>query len=903
MLDFERLFDVETCPLTTGVDVGTAFTGGALNDTFNADVTTLNAGDSLVGGLGIDTLNFTGTTNVALPSASLSGIEVLNIRQVGAALASTDLSLFPGVTTVNFDRSNAAGTFTNMAAGGTYGIIGNESVVNTGALALGYATGSTVTAATINFSNGTLGAQAVTLTGANLLSTTINSTGAANVTGAFVDAASSKALTINATKGFTAASIGDSAARTAITINATGDVATGAVTSSAAVTADITGTGKVTTDLNLVVAPTITISGSGAVSLGTLNAASVTVTSTQTAGSLTATMNGVATSKLTGGAGNDVITTGAVLTTGAVNGGAGSDTLILGANVAHANTTELAAKYTNFETLRLNGSFDMALMPSITAVELTAATNAITNMSAAQAGAVTAYGTAIGATTLTLANSTGTSDVLNLKLGTGLTTGAAASAGVLTISGFETLNLSTNAGPTATAIGNRTSTVTGAIVDTSLTAVNLTGTAFVFTDIASSKAVAWNGSALIGDGNTTAADIKGLTVAGNAFAGSTITGSNFVDSLTIGAVGSTYNAGAGNDLVISTQANFAGSVAVNGGEGTKDVMRITDLSASTAALTIDDNAFKVATGFETVNFSGAVAGDFLWTLGGYANAVATANGGVITATATALATAVTADIITVDASGLSGTNAINLTMTNTGLAAAAVTAATTITGSGGADTIVYSEAGVAGGNNQRTITINGGNGNDSITVSSVAVGAIAINGGSGNDTIVGSVQADTITGGTGQDTMTGGGTTANIFAFAAGDSGLPSATVFDTITDFAAVATNVISVGAQLVLASASTAASGTAGFGAANGVAATFHAADNTFALKLAAVEKGLSSNTNTNLETAIFVDGLDTYVFIADGVVGIGANDILIKLVGLDGTNAAFDVATLAGQTLTIA
>ena len=56
-------------------------------------------------------------------------------------------------------------------------------------------------------------------------------------------------------------------------------------------------------------------------------------------------------------------------------------------------------------------------------------------------------------------------------------------------------------------------------------------------------------------------------------------------------------------------------------------------------------------------------------------------------------------------------------MTNTGLAAAAVTSPTTITGSGGADTIVYTEAGVVGGNNQRTITINGGNGNDSITVS------------------------------------------------------------------------------------------------------------------------------------------------------------------------------------------
>jgi hypothetical protein len=898
------MFPLTTSTDTSGTikgDAGTTSTAG--NDTFNGDVTTLNVGDSLNGGAGIDTLNFTGTTNVALPVASISGIEVLNVRQITAALASTDLSLVPGLTTVNLDRSNQAATFTNMPAGGSYGVVGNGSVSNTGALAVGYATGATVTAATLNFSGGTLGAQAVTLTGANLLSTTINSTGAANVTGAFVDAATSKALTINATTGLTTGTIGDSAARTALTINATGDVTTGAVTSSVAVTAAITGAGKVTTDLNAVVAPTITVAGSGAVSIGTLNAASTTLTSTQTGGSLTATMNAVATTKVTGGAGNDVITTGAVLTTGSVDAGAGTDTLVIGANVAHVNTSALAAKYTNFETLRLQGTLDMALLPTITAVELTAGASVITNMTPAQASSVTAQGT-LTTTTLTLASQAGTSDVLNLKMGTGLTTDAATNSGVLTITGFETLNLSTNAGPTATAVANKTSTITGAIVNTSLTNVNLTGNAFVFTDIASSKAVAWNGSALIGDGNTTAASIKGLTVAGNAFAGSTITGSNFVDSLTIGAAGSTYNAGAGDDLVISTQAVYAASVAVDGGAGTKDVMRISDTAASTATLTVDDNAFKVVSGFETINLSAAIAGDLIWSLGGYANAVATANSGVITVTATALASLVTGDIVTIDASGLAGTNALNLTTSNAAsVAAGSNTGATTITGSAGADTLSITETAAAHADNARVVTVSGGAGNDTITVASNTAGVITMNGNSGNDTIVGGVRADVIVGGTGADTMTGGTAIANTFTFAAGDSGLPSTTNFDAITDFAAVAANVISVGAQLVLGSTSVVASGMAGLGSANGVAATFNAADNTLALKLAAVEKALSSNTNTAWETAIFVDGIDTYVFIADGVVGIGANDILIKLVGVDGTNAGFDVATLAGQTLTLA
>ena len=854
---------------------GTTSTAG--NDTFNSDVTTLNVGDTLNGGAGTDTLNFTGTTNVALPVASITSIETINVRQVGAILASTDLSLVTGVTTVNYDRSNAAGTFTNMAAGGTYGVIGNGAVTNIGALALGYATGTTVTAATINFSGGTLGAQAVTLTGANLLSTTINSTGStANVTGAFVDAATSKALTINATAGLTTGTIGDSAARTALTINATGDVTTAAVTSSAAVTAAITGTGKVTTDLAAVVAPTITVAGSGAVSLGTLNAASTTLTSTQTAGSLTVTMNAVVTSKVTGGAGNDVITTGAILTTGSVDAGAGTDTLVLGA-VNQGNTSALSAKYTNFETLRLNGTMDMSVWSGITAVELTAATNSITNMTATQGAAVTAFGTTIGATTLTLATQGGTSDVLNLKLGTGLTTDATANAGILTTTGFETINLTTNAGPTATAVANKTSTITGAIVNTSLTNVNLKGTAFVFTDIASTKAVTWDGSALIGDGNTTAASVAGLTVAGNAFAGSTITGSNFVDNFTIGAVGSTYNAGSGDDLVIGTQATVGGSVAVNGGAGTKDVLRITDTAATTATLTIADNTFGVVSGFETINFSGAVAGDFLWTLGGYANAVAAANSGVITATATAFATTVTGDIITIDASGLAGTNALNLTLTNTSGVVAANTGATTITGGGGADTIVYTEGTAATANLQRVVTISTGAGNDTITVTTGSVGAVSIDGGSGNDTITGSATLDSITGGTGADTMTGNGA---VDTFIFGTTGSVAGTAMDVITDMGT--TDILQFGAgTLVLlgADATALVAGTNVQQSAGGLV-TFATADSTLALKIAAIQA--DTQLDAALSVAFFVDTGNTYVYYSGAAVG-NTDDQIVQLTGV--------------------
>jgi len=821
---------------------------------------------------------------VALPLASITDIETINIRQVGGtALVSTDLSLIKGVTTVNYDRSNVAGTFTNMAAGGTYGVIGNASVTNTGALALGYATGATVTAATLNFSGGTLGAQAVTLTGANLLSTTINSTGAANVTGAFVNADTATSLTINATTGLTIGTIdpatGGSTTLKTLTINATGDVATGAVTAAGATTVAITGAGKVTTNLAAVVAPTITVTGSGAVSIGTLNAASVTLTSTQTAGSLTATMNGVATTKVTGGAGNDVITTGVALTTGSADGGGGTDTLVLGA-VAHANNNTLTAKYTNFETLRLNGTMDMSVWSSgITAVELTAATNSITNMTATQAAAVTAFGTTIGATTLTLASSGGGTDVLNLKLGTGLTADATANTGILTASGFETINLTTNAGPTASAVGNRTSTITGAIVDTSLTNVNLKGTAFVLTDIGSTKAVTWDGSALIGDGNTTAASIKGLQVdGGSPFAGSTIIGSNFVDSLTVGATGSTFRAGAGDDLIIGTQATFLGST-LDGGAGTKDVARITDPAATTETLTIADNTFGGLTGFETINFSAAVAGDFLWTLGGFANGLATANGGVITATATAFASAVTGDIITIDASGLVGTNALNLTTSNAVGTAADNTGATTITGSGGADTISITETVAVGTSNSRAITVNGGNGNDTITVTSNTDGTVSIDGGSGNDTITGSVGINTITGGTGTDTMTGAGG-VDIFVF--GATGSVAGTALDVITDMGTTDVLQFGAGTLVVLAADATALVAGTNVQTSTGGLVTFATADNTLALKIAAIQADTLLDAAQSV--AFFVDTGNTYVYYAGAAVG-NTDDQIVQLTGVAG------------------
>ena len=856
------IFLHKTWSLTTGIDQGAAFTGGAGDDTFVTDITTLNPADVLIGGAGSDTLSFTGTTNVALPVASISGIEVFNIRQTTAALASTDLSLYSGVTTVNLDRSNQAATFTNLAKGGSYGVLGNGSVINTGALAIGYATAAD--AATINFSNGTLGAQPVTLTGTGLLSTTINSTGAANVTGAFVDAASSKALKINAVTALTTGTIGDSTVRTSLDIQATAAVVTGAITSTAATTVNIGGAGAVTTDLNLVVAPTITISGSGAVTLGTLNNAVATLTSTQTAGGVTATLGTLVTQKITGGDGNDVISTPSlVLTTGSVNAGTGSDTLNISTFVANVNTATLAAKYTNFETLRLNGTLDVSLLPSITAIELSGATNSLTNLTATQAANVTARAD-IGATTLALASASGTADVLSVVFGLGTTTASATSATTLTVTGFETLNVKANPGPTAGTAGTPTTglltTIAAFGTPTTLSKVNLTGSAVAITNAATTVAATFDASALTGDSNATvataAASVKGLTLAGNLVSGSSVIGSNFIDTITVGttgAAGSSYSLGLGNDAISSAYSNLRTASVYNlidGGAGT-DTVTISD--GAVVALTMVDSDFKGLTNIEKITVTSTTSAAQSITTGGFFDANFKAAGATLTTTSTTGA-------IVIDESTFSGANTVVATSS---------TGAITINGGSGNQTITATSVSAGGATGVITITTLAGN--DLVTVASDAATITnTINTGAGNDTVVGGLGVETITGGTGIDTLTSGGG-ADTFAF--GTNGSLISSGLDIITDFNTAGADILTFGASTVLLAAdATALVAGSNVQQSAGGLITFASADNTLASKIAAVQADTQLDAINSI--AFFVDSGNTYVYCIPPVVRVNTN-----------------------------
>ncbi len=864
-------------------------------DQATAANSTINASDVITGGLGLDILTITGvgTTLDVLNSATVTGIETINIRSTTAN--SLVASAVTGLTAVN---STGAGTVlvTGLATGASIGIVGNGTLVQ-GEVAFAPATAAA--AITLNISGGvaqtaanvgitaaaTIAAGAATGTATTA---TVNSTGAANTTG-IIDLANATltSVTINADTNLTANFLSE----------ATNQVATG-------------GTLKI----------------NGAATLVTLSAAldndiSVIDASGMTAGGISATLGTLVTQTVTGGAGADTITTSAVLTTGSVNAGLGTDTLVV-ASATHLATTALAAKYTNFENLRLatGVTMDMANAPAgITAIQ-TLGVATVTNMTATQAAAVTmrANATAGNADAMNfgLAAASGTSDVLTITAGVGTTTTGALDIAALTVTGFEILNLKAAPGPTSTAggptsaAGDRTTFITGTITGATLNTINLTGTAVNIANVAIANATAGvtiNGSALTGDG-LSAATTAGLTVAGSAFVGSTITGSGVRDVFTIGAEGSAYNGGAGNDSFTTTIALLVADGVtdgtIDGGLGTDTL-----IVSNTTGVTMTDNHFTKLSNMETLELTATGAGDVSITLGGTFNA-AFATGATITTGKIAATQDVTF------AGGLA-TKDITLTVDADLLVGTAAETHSLVTGSGN-DTVTFAGdatyVGVAGATG--TIVISTSAGNDTINLTH---GQLLANTTS---------QTATITGGTGADTIVKGAGSLNsttvqattVFVMAAGDSGTTIATQ-DKITNFqmAGVAANTLSDVLNFEGTAAVSAFTASADFGSilthsvAAGIvtfdtAATFVAAKIINASNLADVVGYLNANLGVN-ETAGFLydsngDGANdaTMVFHQGSSLTTVADD-LVQLVGTTGLSLNATLTTVTAGAIAIA
>jgi Ca2+-binding RTX toxin-like protein len=222
-------------------------------------------------------------------------------------------------------------------------------------------------------------------------------------------------------------------------------------------------------------------------------------------------------------------------------------------------------------------------------------------------------------------------------------------------------------------------------------------------------------------------------------------------------------------------------------------------------------------------------------------------------------------------------------------------------------TLVFSEVTTSSG---ETITIDGSNlvaTNADLDVDASAVTnanvKFIITGGSQVDTLKGGAGADTITGGAGSDLAITGGLGADVITGGAGDSYEvaqkdSTSTAFDTIISYA-TGTEIGSTDTVAATESVS-ASSGVAGF-AGSGAAATFNAADDTLAERIAAAIAGVETASIGN--TGHFQFGDDAYIVIGDAVSGVTEDDVVIKLANIDTTNSSFDVLTVANSHATLA
>jgi hypothetical protein len=512
----------QSIALTTGLDTGTKFTAGAGNDTFNAidssdaTVATLTSADSLVGGLGADTLNVavSGTTTAAA-SVSTSGIEKLAIVNNSTGV----------LYTVAADQMSGLTTVTTTAGANPVSITGAASVLNAELVStnknLTLASATAVVAGATDASSVTLNAVATT----SSVSVTYNGIETFNVVaaGASGSATNSTAVTLASDKLEKVVVTGSTSAR---------------------LVADLTGA-----DLATQVAVFDASNASGG------------ITATITAG-------GSGALNVTGGAGNDSFTPGNVTKLMTIVGGAGTDTFVGASGAYDATlTVQAGANVSGFEIAA--GSIDQRSYTNNTFTSSTGA-GSFTKM-----GATFATADKVGNGSVTVSRGTDTAaDALTINL-TATTDGTA----TITADDEETLTINsagTTSGVTHTvsltdgdltklvvtgnnalAMGTLTSTAVASI-DASLH----TGLTFQVDAAASTAALTIKSSA----GSPSVAGGTVNTIVGGTKSDS-ITGGLYADNLTGGLGNDTIVGGGGNDVVLGGNGNDV----ITAGDGDNDL--------------------------------------------------------------------------------------------------------------------------------------------------------------------------------------------------------------------------------------------------------------------------------------------------------------------------------------------
>jgi trimeric autotransporter adhesin len=494
-----------TSNLSTGVDSVAAGDGvniiGGTVQAANAAGSTAQPGDTIDGGAGADTfkLSLAGTLTAA---HTISGIEMSNVETIeinGFQTAdgfdyTLDMALITDVETLGLTASSASNdiTVTNVPD-----IVTLNALSGGGDLTVTYKAATVVgtQAQTINVS-----AYTGTISVANVEAVTVNS-GAVKSTIADLQTTSQTSLTIT----------GD----TKLTITAALDNLTAVVNASAS-----------TAGISVTLAPAT---------------ATYPVT-------------------VTGGTGNDTVNLDSSFSKYiTIDGGAGTDTLAIddADDISSTSTVGL----TSVESLRIDTndatSYNLSFLPTVTSVVANAANggNAVTlTKMTAENSNVTITETGTEGVIGTMAID-GSSDVLNLNLGTGLAGGSTHT--LISMIDHETVNLNVAASSDA---------VTYTITDmdaTDMTTLNVSGpgkVTFTSLDLATMLSTI-DASGMTGTGALIMSENPGTLVA------QTITGSGGNDTLYAGSKADTVDGGAGVDTIYGG----AGNDIIAGGAG-KDII-------------------------------------------------------------------------------------------------------------------------------------------------------------------------------------------------------------------------------------------------------------------------------------------------------------------------------------------
>jgi len=641
----------KTFTLTTGVDAVADFTGTAADDVFNAPATsatsgaaatTVNSGDAINGGAGIDTLNITAsaTNNNSLTGLTATSIETVNIIGANNLGASS-----PALAAAEANKVTTAAALT-AAQSSLVIAAGRENA--TTALVAQVAAGITVGTSSTTITSGKAGLSEAIVVGAS--TATVSTAAQLKAAADYIDTVTIGTLADTAAKAALDAIVSTTTVVTVVPTGVTSfTLAQYKAAAAAALAADTGAALAAGTTTAIDARATVLATAAGALvtyeqangdfTIGQLNAAATDALSSATASTLLTNLDdGVAISARAGAKATEAGTVLTSATTAATTAASNDATAASAVTVALASvgaTSVAASQFADATAITLSGSSSKANVTAVAATQtigfdgVSSMENSVTFGATVTSGSIASIGssgalsvTGNAMTTLSLSGTgTGSTGLTITDAGTSATTSldpikalnvSTSGSTVLTVSAMTQLTSLTQSGAgaiTLTAGTTLASVTTGAGADlinlVTATAIDNPGTTIVETV---------NASLVSGAG------ADRLVVATTGAGNTTVDGGADGDTIFVNTLGSGTNSisgGDGNDTIRVNTLNTLGSGAtatagfvtnlqalkIDGGAGT-DVLRIANTGFTASDYTI---LGANVTSVETLQLSATVA--------------------------------------------------------------------------------------------------------------------------------------------------------------------------------------------------------------------------------------------------------------------------------------------------------